>query len=140
MVRMMRRTSGKETYLLTVGRRRLTKLARLPHDLVVLGIGGLETRTLALAGCVGGGTKVFEAGLLGVPVEALVGAGLSVTLAVTVAIVVGGGKRHGGQGEQGEDGLGLHVGDWVEVGVTGEEKGVVMELDGERRGEEPEEM
>lgn len=58
----------KNTNLLPISRRRLPKLSRLPHDLVVLGVGSLKTCTLALARRVGGCAKVLEAGLFGVPV------------------------------------------------------------------------
>lgn len=102
-----REKGGRETYLLTVSRSGLTKLARLPHDLVVLGVRGLITRTLTLAGRVGGSAEVLEAGLLGVPVEALVGAGLSGSFSVAV-VASGGSQRHGGQGEDGEERFGLH--------------------------------
>ena len=76
---------------MAVGGRRLAKLARLPHDLVILGVRVLVAGALALAGRVGGGAKVLEASLAGKGVEAL--GGLVVALA-------GKGGRQGGQEEQ----------------------------------------
>ena len=54
---------GKGEYLHPVGGRGLSKLLAAPHDLIVLGVGGLEAGALTLAGGVGGGAKVQQTGL-----------------------------------------------------------------------------
>ena len=58
-----------ETDLHAVRRSGLAELARLPHDLVILCVGGLEAGALSLAGGVGRGAEVLQTGLLSVSVE-----------------------------------------------------------------------
>ena len=69
---------GHESYLLAVAGGGLAELARVPHDLVILGVDSLEAGALALAGGVGGGAEVLQTGLAGEDVEpglAVVGRG-----------------------------------------------------------------
>lgn len=68
---MATRITDARLYLLSVGRRGLAELVRLPHDLVILGILSLIASPLTETGRVGGSTKVLQTGLFGVGVETL---------------------------------------------------------------------
>lgn len=73
-----------DAHLHAVGRGGLLELARLPHDLVILRVDGLVAGALTLAGGVGSGAKVLQAGFLSPFVE------------------FGRGQRHGSQQGRGQ--------------------------------------
>lgn len=85
---------GKASHLLPVSGCRLAKLARLPHDGVILGVCVLMAGTLTLTGRVGGSAKVLEAGALGELVESLA------RLLVVGVALASQSRRQGGQEEQ----------------------------------------
>jgi hypothetical protein len=98
-------------YLLAVGGRRRAELVRIPHDLVILLVRLRVGGALALAGAVGGGAKVLEAGLAGEGVETPLGA---VALALALAVVLAGHAKGQGRKEE-ERGSDMHVGGCVQV-------------------------